>query len=203
MKIKIPIIALIPVLIGIVLLCVSCSKKDDKSNQASNKATISIGEWNGNKYSNKLIKAKINLPDGWEKYSDKELADLMNLKEEELGKDNINNIIEKQPVYVMNARDLYTGATIMIMIEKENVTEEYYLESLKEQLEQEQTIDYKVSEIEKMIIAGEEYKTLNSEMTEYGIYQSYYINKKDDYIINIMTTTMKKNQQKQILGFFE
>ena len=41
---------------------------------------ISRGEWNGNQYVNEFANIKFNLPSGWSKYSDEQIAQVMNVQ---------------------------------------------------------------------------------------------------------------------------
>ncbi len=54
-------------------------------------AEFSTGEWYGNVYTNDFIGIKYELPQGWEKYGDEEIAEIMNLGKEFLN-DNQKNM---------------------------------------------------------------------------------------------------------------
>lgn len=209
MKIKIPVIALIPIIIVIAVLCTRCAKKDNevKEENAQKIATVSMGEWNGNQYKNDFIKLKFTLPNNWKKYSDEELAKIMNIEEGSLrgGAKEIAELAEKQPVYIMVANDPSTGAKVMIMMEKvtSEINADYYIDTLKQQLEAEQTMNNEVGKAYTEKISGEEYKALEVSMLDYGMKQIYYIRKKDEYIVNIIINISQNGQQEQILKYFE
>lgn len=207
MKIKIPVVALIPIIIIIVLVCVRCGKKDDNDIKQENIykiMSVSLGEWNENQYNNDFIKLKFNMPKNWKKYSDEELAKIMNIQEGSLrgGAKEISELAEKQPVHVMVASDPSTGAKVMIILEKvtSEVNAEYYANKLQQQLD---TENNEVGKIYTENISGEEYKALKVEMLDYNLNQIYYIKKQGEYIINMVVTTAQEGQQEQILKYFE
>lgn len=209
MKIRIPVVVLIPIIIVIAVLCTRCAKKDNevKEENAQKIETVSRGEWNENQYNNDFIKLKFNLQNGWNKYSDEELAKLMNIEEEKLhrGATEIAELAEKQPVHVMVVNDPSTGAKVMIMLEKvtSEINEERYVNKLKRQLEADKTMNNEVSKIYTEMISNIEYKALKVEMYDYNTEQIYYIRKQGEYIINIVITTAQEGQQEQILKYFE
>lgn len=208
MKIKIPLIILIPILIAVVLVCTRCTKKDiDETEQEKGEKIVAIsrGEWKDNQYNNKFLELKYNLPEGWNKYSEEQIAQLMNVDLEMLEEQpkKIDELAEKQEVYVMETNDPSTGANVMIMFKKvaPEITAEYYLDNLKKQLDN--TKGYETGRIYTETISGKEYKALNSKMDDFGMEQVYYVKKQENYIVNIIITTMKEGQQRQILKSFE
>lgn len=212
-KIKIPIVMLIPILIVLVLLCTRCAKKEENEivqNNDEKLVTISRGEWEAKQYNNEFFDIKFNLPESWNKYSEEEIAQLMNIELNELEKikenaENIHDLAEKQEVYAMAVNNPSTGAKIIIMFRKvsTDMTEEIYLNNLKKQLEKDRTMEYEIGRIYTEKISGEEYSSLKSKIINFGVEQMYYVRKQENYIISIIVTTMQDSEQRQILKYFE
>jgi len=208
-KIKVPIIVLVLILIVLVLIITKCTKEDEYEREETGEkiATITRGEWNGNKYKNDFINIIFNLPNNWNKYSDEQIAEIMNIHVDKLSEENnkISELAQKQPLYLMIAKDSNTGAKVMIMIEAvdSEVTSEYYINALKEQLKADKTTNNEIGEEYIETISGQKFKALDVSMSSYGMEQRYYVKKQENYIVSIIITTGQTGQYKQILSNFE
>ena len=206
MKIKVPILVLVLILIVLVLIITKYTKEDEYSREKTGEkiVTITRGEWNGNKYKNDFIKVTFNLPNNWNKYSDEQIAQLMNIDVSKLSEENnkISELAEKQPLV---AKDSKTGAKVMIMIEAVSleVTSEYYINALKEQLKADKTTNNEIGVEYIETISGQKFKALDVSMSSYGMEQRYYVKKQENYIVSIIITTGQTGQYKQILSNFE
>ena len=171
---------------------------------------ISMGEWNGNKYTNDYLGMKFNLPTGWTRYSDEEIAEMMNISGEILkDEEQINIELAKlTSVYYLAASDPETLDNVMLMTEKPimDVTTELYLNTLKTQLENLNSINYEVGETGKEKVGNREFDTLTTKATTNGVnmIQKYYIYKSGDHFIDIIVTSNSGEQAiNKIIKSFE
>lgn len=170
---------------------------------------ISRGEWNGNQYVNEFANIKFNLPSGWSKYSDEQIAQVMNVGVELLNDDQkkLAELAQSMVIYGMVANDDTTKANVSVILEKPaiKITPESYATSLKQQLEAVNSIQYKVNETATAKVGSEEYTALTSTASVSGVEigQSYYIRAEGDYIITIIVTTTEEGQLDTILKCFE
>lgn len=170
---------------------------------------ISRGEWNGNQYVNEFANIKFNLPSGWSKYSDEQIAQVMNVGVELLNDDQkkLAELAQSMVIYGMVANDDTTKANVSVILEKPaiKITPESYATNLKQQLEAVSSIQYKVNEIATAKVGAEEYISLTSTASVSGVEigQSYYIRAEGDYIITIIVTTTGEGQLDTILKCFE
>lgn len=170
---------------------------------------ISRGEWDGNQYVNEFANIKFNLPSGWSKYSDEQIAQVMNVGVELLNDDQkkLAELAQSMVIYGMVANDDTTKANVSVLLEKPTmkITPESYATSLKQQLEAVSSIQYKVNETATAKVGSEEYTALTSTASVSGVEigQSYYIRAEGDYIITIIVTTTGEGQLDTILKCFE
>ena len=168
---------------------------------------ISRGEWNGNQYVNEFVNIKFNLPSGWSKYSDEQIAQVMNVGVELLNDDQkkLAELAQSMVIYGMVANDDTTNVSVILEKPAIKITPESYATSLKQQLEAVSSIQYKVNEIATAKVGSEEYTALTSTASVSGVEigQSYYIRAEGDYIITIIVTTTGEGQLDTILKCFE
>ena len=165
------------------------------------------GKWEENKYVNDFADIKFNLPTGWEKATDEEIAKLMNIGVEALNEDQ-QKLIEQSgsnSVYGMVANDPASGASIMIIFEDTvlKVTPEYYLSSVKKQLEDVESYYYTVGDITEKELAGAKYSSMDAEISNTIVKQSYYAKTINNYVVSIIITTTQEGQLDTILNCFE
>jgi len=188
-----------------VVIMTGCGNKEEKKeeivNDVSNeeeetKTEISMGEWKDNVYTNDFLGLKFNLPEGWEYANDEEIAEKMNIGKELLNDDQkiLAEISELNSVYYVSAMNPNTGDNLTIMTEKPvaNVTTEFYLNSLKTQLEAVESIDYEIKETSKETVANREYDVLRAYASISGVslVQKYYVYKLDNYFLTIIATSV-------------
>ena len=134
---------------------------------------ISRGEWNGNQYVNEFANIKFNLPSGWSKYSDEQIAQVMNVGVELLNDDQkkLAELAQSMVIYGMVANDDTTKANVSVLLEKPTmkITPESYATSLKQQLEAVSSIQYKVNETATAKVGSEEYTALTSTASVSGV----------------------------------
>ena len=222
MKKALKTLLVLAMLCAITITLVGCgndenTNKDNTVNNQSNvnnesegkTVEISRGEWQGNKYVNEYAEVTFNMPEGWAKYSDEEIAQLMNIGVEALNKDqqDIAELLEQTAVYGMVVNDPATAANVMLMIEKPvlKVTPEYYLSNVKQQLEAVEGIDYEPGEPYKAELGDDEFYRLDAEAEFSGISmgQHYFIKAIDDCIVGIIVTTTGEGQIDEIVKCFE
>lgn len=219
MKKTLKVLLILAMLCVVAVTLVGCGNDEEKNtgnneenvnNQDEGKTVeISRGEWKENTYVNDYAGIKFNLPEGWEKYSDEQIAQLMNIGVEALnkGEEEIAEILKQTALYGMVVNDPTTGANVMIMIEKPilTVTPEYYLSNVKQQLEVVESVEYKFDEVYKVKLGNEEYYRLDAVAEVYGISmgQHYFIKAVDDCIVGIIVTTTGEGQIDEIVKCFE
>lgn len=170
---------------------------NEKMNVEQENKTVefSMGSWSDNVYSNDFLGLKFKLPNGWKYSSDEEIAEMMNLGTELLNDEQkaAAEISKLNNAYYMVANDPNTGDNISIISEKPamEVTTEFYINQLKTQLQNVNTINYEIGETSKETVAGKECDTLTVDASMSGVKmtQRYYIYKVDKYVICIISTS--------------
>ena len=171
-------------------------QKQETNVEQEKKVEFSMGEWNGNVYTNDFLGLKYNLPEGWTYSSEEEIAKMMNVGTELLNDDQkvAAEIAELSGVYYMVAQNPTKGNNVNIFSEKQltDVTTKDYIEALKTQLLALQSMDYEVVGTSKEKIGNIESDTLtlNVEASGVKIMQKYYIYKIDKYMIGIIATSL-------------
>jgi len=187
----------------VILICVTNIMNRDTENidnKNAGKGTQtdenSMGVWNDKVYTNDLIGLKFNLPTGWTISTDEEIEQLNSQLEGQKGN------------YYMCAIHQITGNNINIYGEEveEEMTEDKYINQLKEELTKINELNYTIGEESKQEVAGKEYETLESSISMYGveISQKYYVKKINNYIISIIvTSTEGEDKINEIVKNFE
>ena len=185
-------------------------QKQETNVEETAKPEFSMGEWNGNAYTNEFLGLKFNLPQGWTALSDEEIAEMMNIGTELLNDDQkaLAQMAELTGVYYMVAKNPNTGNNVTIYSEKQltEVSAESYIDALKTQLSAVQSINYEVTESSKEKVSGIECNTLtlNASMSGVEMIQKYYIYKIDKYMIGIIaTSTNGETGISEIVNCFE
>ena len=166
------------------------------SEPAAAPSDFSIGEWNGNVYSNDFLGISYKLPDGWIKYSDEEIAAVMNLSLEMLNDNQkaLADLAKLTVVFHMIVKNPETGENISVLTEKVHldVTSIYYLENLKAQLSALTAINYTIGELSKETIGGREYDVLTAtaSVSDKTLTLKYYCCKLGKYFLSIVASSM-------------
>ncbi len=216
-------------LCSVAILTVGCQKNDVEQNNNENQkeninqqenvnnegnnnqeetANISRGTWVDNVYSNDFMNIKFNMPETWAKYSDEEIATLMNIGAEMLTDDQkkLAELTEQNGLYCMVSNDPATGANVILLLEKPalKVTPEFYLNSIKTQLESVNTMTYTIGDIYDAKVANQDFYAIDAKATANNqtIQQNYYVKAIDKYMASIIITTTEESQLEDILGYF-
>lgn len=176
---------------------------NEKTNVEQENKTVefSMGSWSDNVYLNDFLGLKFKLPNGWKYSSDEEIAEMMNLGAELLNDEQkaAAEVSKLNSAYYMVANDPNTGDNISIISEKPamEVTTEFYINQLKTQLQNVNTINYEIGETSKETVAGKECDTLTVDASMSGVKmtQRYYIYKVDKYVICIISTSTSGEQK--------
>lgn len=185
---------------------------NEKTNIEQENKTVefSMGSWSDNVYSNDFLGLKFKLPNGWKYSSDEEIAEMMSLGTELLNDEQkaAAEISKLNNAYYMVANDPNTGDNISIISEKPamEVTTEFYINQLKTQLQNVNTINYEIGETSKETVAGKECDTLTVDASMSGVKmtQRYYIYKVDKYVVCIISTSTSGEQKiNEIMKNFE
>ncbi len=180
-----------------------------EDNNQEETANISRGTWVDNVYTNDFINIKFNMPETWAKYSDEEIATLMNIGTEMLTDDQkkLAELTEQNGLYCMVSNDPATGANVILLLEKPalKVTPEFYLKSVKTQLESVTTMTYTLGDIYNTKVADQDFYAINATATANNqtIQQNYYVKAIDNYMASIIITTNEASQLESILNCFE
>ena len=122
-------IMLVIAMLSIVVICMTaCGKKEENKNEVANEnktttVEVSRGTWNGNQYVNEFAKVKFNLPTGWEKYSDEQIAEMMNIGVEMLNEDQkkLAELAQDNALYGMVANNPSTRSKCYYYDGKTNI----------------------------------------------------------------------------------
>ncbi|HAM78949.1 MAG TPA: hypothetical protein DCP61_07210 [Treponema sp.] len=163
-------------------------------------AEFSTGEWYGNVYTNDFIGIKYELPQGWEKYGDEEIAEIMNLGKEFLN-DNQKKYAELSKlttVYHILTNNPATSDTICLITEKTflGISANLYAKRLKRELEAVDSLKYEVDEISTKEIAGKKFTALKTKVSTpmSSITQVYYCYRLGKYMVCIIATSKKGDE---------
>lgn len=193
---------LVLLIIGSMLfLLTGCGKKEEESKKEEKpaeeqKREFSIGKWEDNVYSNDFLGLKFNLPDDWTRYSDEEIAEIMNIGSDLLEDEQkaASEIAKLNSAYYMMVSNPNTGDSIALMSEKSTMdyTTEFYINQLKSQLTSVSSIKYTVEGTSKEKVGNVECDALTVSATVSGLKttQRYYVYKIDKYFIAIIATSM-------------
>lgn len=198
------------VLFIIFILC-GCESKVSEKLSAKNDKNISFGTWNDNTYTNDFLEVSYTLPDGWTKQTDEEI-----LKTMELGSELMNDkgeltkkLADLTSVTYLIATDPLTGNNAILMSEKPligNVSLDKYVESLKNNLKELESIDYEIGKETKEVINDLKYSTLEltAKYNDVVINQKYFVRKNGKYFIStIITSTTGTDNISNIISNFK
>jgi hypothetical protein len=148
-------------------------------------------------YSSAYAGLSFTAPEGWVYATDEELAKLMDLgadKLSEAGMEFSEEALNKQVIYDMQAKDPVTGANVLLLYENlaltgsTGITETEYIELTMKQLTDADVYQYEFGEITEAELGGQHYQTVLAEMTDYSVFQHYYVRKLDKYILCVIIT---------------
>lgn len=190
-----------------------CGKEESTTNNEENTEnkeetkTISQGKWEGNTFTSEFSGLKFNLPEGWTRSTDEEIAEVMQLGKEVLEDEGLysSKLSELNMVYDMMAKNDATNGSVAVLMEKQSASEDEYMEALKTQLGSVTQINYNIADITDTVISGDTYKTLQAtaEVSGTTIYQNYYIRREGDYMVEILATETSEEAINTIMNSFE
>jgi len=184
------------------LTTVFAAKPEDSGN-----AQISMGEWKKNVYINDFLNIKYRLPDGWTRYSDEDIAEIMKLGTDLISNDQqyLAELAKLNLVYYMLVNNPATGDNIVVLTEKAalDYTLDYYLDSVKTQMQNLGTANYETGEITKEQVAGVEYSAFLADASagNVSMTQKYYSRKLGKFFVSIIATS--KNGEASINDFMK
>jgi len=146
------------------------------------------GNIDGDTYTNEFANLSFELPDGWEYVTTEEIEDL-------LGKSDSNT------TYCMMALNAHTGSSVIFLIVDAGiVSDEFFLEMLKYDLNDDSS---KFSKVHETFINDDKYFMLEYEWEDDTI-QRFYAKKVNDYISNIVVTATKTDENiDNIMSYFK
>ena len=160
--------------------------------------TLTRGTIEGTVYTNEFLGFTFTRPSSWVYSTDDEISAALNIGLEALGQEKFKEALENSDsLYDMMAKDLLTGNNITVGYENlkktlvTNVTEEQYLDSLKQQMSQLPNFNYTFSDTYETVKLGDVtfYKMVcTAEYSGITMTQVYYLHKVDNYMGFIIAT---------------
>lgn len=157
------------------------------------------GSWDGNVFTSEFANLQFTAPTGWIISTDEEIAALMGIAAEEMSARGVpvsESMMEIQMIYDMIVSNPITGNGIMLMYENlamaiggTRITLEQYLDITRDQLEELGVGATIADEYRTAIIGGEEFLVLDAEIAAWGMAQSYYVRRIDNFIFAIVETS--------------
>ncbi len=167
---------------------------EEVSNSKEESFNFSLGSWNEDIYTNDFLSMKVKMPSGWEKYSDEQIAQLMNLGLDSMDGDTeaMRKIAEQTSVYYLVISNPNTGSSVQVMTEKplRKVSMDEYISSFKSILESQTTVKFTIGETKDIKLHGFDYKEISATATvnDISMAQNYYIRQLGDYFVCIIVT---------------
>lgn len=159
---------------------------------------ISRGTIDGNVYKNEVLGFEFTKPYSWVYSTDEDIAAAMNFAVDNLLDENFKEALENNPsVYDMMVVDPYTGANICVLYENlkrafsSNMTEEQYVEVLKQQLEEVSAITVTFpKELYTAKLGNTEFKRCSCTATVSGtsLRQIYYLRNIGGYMASVIVS---------------
>ncbi len=179
--------------------------------QRSTSKQLARGTWNEDVYSSEMSELQFTLPEGWVAATDEEIANLMGIAADSFD-DKQKWALEAAKlttVYDMMAQDPVTGNNVIVMFENlsmviggAKMSEEDYLEILKKQIENLDTMEYTFSEPYDTTIGGVDYLTVRADEATVGMSQYYMMHKQDKYMVVVVVTDADGSVDK-VMSLFE
>lgn len=157
----------------------------------------SRGTWSGNVYHSEFTDLSYTLPEGWIASTDEEIAAILGIASEAMSDEEawMLEIAELTTIYDMLVMNYLTGENIIIMYENLeltsggfDITEPFYIEILKSQLEAVANSSFVFEETYETEICGHTYTALATYEENSGMVQYYYLRILDDYMVGIIVT---------------
>ncbi|HOQ17450.1 MAG: hypothetical protein GX198_01965 [Epulopiscium sp.] len=199
------------VFVLVLLVCLStaaCSKKE-----------LTLGEFQGNTYTNSYFGISMNIPEGWEIQNDETVNELMEAGKEAIAGDNA----AKKAALDLAEQKLLTFFMICkypigelgkinpnVICQAEKVgslvkNESEYLEAIRNQLESASQTPYNFKDIYTENLGGEDFYVLESNI-DFGSFvytQKYYTKIMDKYAFNIVVGYTEEEGKEEISQMLE
>jgi len=193
------------VLVSLMLCVMVFAGCGETSNDFENdvKAVASRGIIENDVYKSGYAELSFNLPEDWQFSTDEEISKAFALTEDivEDADKKFFETNETQALYDMMAVNNVTGANVILMYENLSlsaadtvVTEEMYVDILKNQLSNVATFNYEVADAESLTISGNEYLSFTAKIADMDLEQAYYLRKIDNYMLSIIVTSSNANE---------
>lgn len=167
----------------------------------------------GDVYTNDYVGIKFVKPDFWGYSSDKSLAETFNVTEEMIHNDNFKQSLDSNlALYDMMAKNLINGSNVLVGYENlkftssEDITEIEYLESAKEQLENQSGMNATFpNSIDTAKLGNTEFTRLvyNISMNGVSMIQANYACKIDSYMAIVVITVTNGYSLEEIEAMFQ
>ena len=177
---------------------VACGNGTGGTSQQPENTNFVRGEWTDNLYVNEFLNLKFTLPEGWNKASDEEIAEMMGLATEFAAGDSSYSTAynDAKNVYDMVAQDTTNGTNIIVMAENlalsvggTSYDEKAYADTVSQQLAAQENLDYTFAEEPSEIsIDGETYLILKATLYDGQMCQNYLMRRVGKYMETIVIT---------------
>lgn len=153
-----------------------------------------MGEWNESTYTNEMLDVKLQLPSGWIRYSDQEIADLYSYVTDYFSADpeTVKDAIENQSIFYLFVQNEETGSNVQLMTEAvdDSITADYYVQVVKAGLEEYTEFNYSDFKTGKATVMGREFSTMSCTANYSGVdlNQAYYCEKHGNLMVSIIVT---------------
>ena len=202
------------VIISLITLTGCFDKVYDKASEklnARNDKAISLGSWENDVYTNDFLNLRYTKKEGWERYSDEQIAELLDVGSEYLSDNNkyMTEVAKLTTVTYLMASDPNTNSNVILMTEKTaiaGIDVNKYLSTLKTNLSSNENLNYEFEDIKKQTINGVSYTVLEAKVSTNGVnmFQKYYVRKQDKYFVGIIvTSTVSEEELDSIANDFE
>ena len=203
--------------ISLIIVCVSCSSKQEKEDTSESivdtaevtaepeeeelpLGTLSRGKIEGKRYFSAFSGIELEIGDTWSFSSDEEIADIVNIGTELIDASEFaKTVAENATVYDMMTVDAVTNSNIMIGYENLDITApgvdisvDYYMDNLTDMLTKQEQVKYTVLSRGVAKICGEEYVRLDmlADFSGIEMNQYYYIRKIDNIMVSVSITAV-------------
>ena len=202
------------VIISLITLTGCFDKVYDKASEklnARNDKAISLGSWENDVYTNDFLNLRYTKKEGWERYSDEQIAELLDVGSEYLSDNNkyMTEVAKLTTVTYLMASDPNTNSNVILMTEKTaiaGIDVNKYLSTLKTNLSSNENLNYEFEDIKKQTINGVSYTVLEAKVSANGVnmFQKCYVRKQDKYFVGIIvTSTVSEEELDSIANDFE
>lgn len=193
------------------LLGCSSSEVGTETEVVENEETVEttdfeIGSWNDNTFENQWLNLKVDLPEGWAKSSDEEMAELMGVGVEVVAEAEGKDVDAAKAIAELQISYGYvigkeTGANSQLVYENmaisgnEDLTIEEYAEALISGFENTEVrgVDYELLENNVIQYDGENVVETKFSLSDIA-YQDFYLMKCDNYIVYFVNTYMEEDK---------